>query len=67
MKISIPSLHLVGFKDRFLVRSMLLYSNFYDEKSTTIIGHGETHQVPSIKTNIYPAIKGWLTSKTKET
>eukprot|EP01036_Dinobryon_divergens_P026076 gene26076-34684_t len=59
-KISMPSLHLMGSADPFLSRSRLLRADFYEEASSTVLEHGEGHNIPSIRTNLYPAISQWL-------
>ena len=59
-KIDIPSLHLVGLADPYLSRSRLLFSEFYEPDKRTLLEHEETHNVPSIRTGLYPTIKDWV-------
>jgi hypothetical protein len=61
MKISIPSLHIMGLHDEYRPRSEEL-SDMYDDANDmrTIIVHEEGHNIPSIRTKLYPQITAWM-------
>ena len=57
--IQIPSLHLIGDEDPYKDRCHCLV-NYYAANKRTIITYPEGHNIPSIRTNIYPQILDWL-------
>lgn len=60
-KISIPSLHIMGKFDEYRRRSELLY-HMYDQTNDmrTVMIHEEGHNIPSIRTELYPLISSWI-------
>jgi hypothetical protein len=59
MPVSIPSLHLIGNEDRFKPYSERLLEH-YDPSQRKVLYHGEGHNIPSIRTELYPEIKAWI-------
>jgi len=59
-KITLPSLHLMGSADPYLSRSRQLRKDFYESTSSTVLEHDEGHNIPSIRTQLYPVISQWL-------
>lgn len=68
---SLPSMHIAGTADPFHSRSIELYTHFYSTSSTSddtstpsnsavLLEHPEAHNIPSIRTGLYPAIKEWI-------
>ena len=64
--IFLPSLHLMGKDDPFLRLSHLLKDACYDVELKTEMIHEEAHNIPSIRTGIYPQVKAWIERSTKE-
>jgi len=58
-KICFPSLHLYGSADP-LYESCKNLEKFYDENQRTSMEHNEGHNIPSIRTTLYPSIKTWI-------
>lgn len=59
--IDIPSLHIMGRADPLLPRSEQLLA-FYNSDKATVLYHSEGHNIPSIRTELYPVILTWLES-----
>jgi predicted esterase len=59
--LDIPSLHIIGRADPLLYRSERLLT-FYNPDKATILYHSEGHNIPSIRTQLYPTILMWLES-----
>jgi len=57
--LQIKSLHLMGLLDEVLERSKALKDMFAPELAT-VIEHAEGHNIPSIRTDTYHAIKKWV-------
>ncbi|RYH25293.1 hypothetical protein EON65_15665 [archaeon] len=57
LKLNIRSLHLIGQHDDFNIRSSELASWYEDN---TVIFFNENHNVPSVRTEIYPVVQDWL-------
>ena len=62
---SVPSLHLAGDADALLPSSLSLHGKFFPENST-LLRHSEGHNIPSIRTQLYPQIKTWIYSQTSK-
>jgi hypothetical protein len=59
VRLHTPSLHIIGQSDPYHPNSKIL-EQIYDEKSRTTLIHSEGHNIPSIKTDLYPTIKEWI-------
>lgn len=59
--LDIPSLHLIGTQDSLMPRSKKLLEHFREEKRT-VLYHNEGHNVPSMRTGLYPEIAAWIAS-----
>lgn len=59
--LDIPSLHIMGRADPLLSRSERLLT-FYNPDKATILYHSEGHNIPSMRTQLYPTILTWLES-----
>ena len=59
LQFAIPSLHIQGASDPFLSSSKKL-EEMYDPNTRTQMLHGEEHNIPSIRTELYPLIKSWV-------
>lgn len=59
--LAIPSLHLQGSIDPYVEYSKVL-AEMYLEAIRTVCVHGEGHNIPSIRTALYPDIHRWVTS-----
>lgn len=57
--LNIPSLHLIGTEDEHLPFCNLLVER-YDAGLRKILTYPEGHNIPSIRTNLYPTIKFWI-------
>ena len=57
--LSIPSLHIMGEKDSLISYSKEL-EGFYDKSSKSVMIHEEGHNVPSMRTELYPLIRSWI-------
>ena len=60
--IAVPSLHIMGEADPFLPESRKLQA-MYAVGTRTSLTHQETHNIPSLRTNLYPEINRWIASK----
>ncbi len=58
-KIAIPSLHVMGRADPLLAQSRALVQLF-DEDSRTLMEHEEGHNIPSLRSGLYPGITQWI-------
>ena len=56
----IPSLHIMGKADPFLPDSTVLRSLYADSPSKVIMTHEEGHNIPSVRTMLYPGIQNFL-------
>ncbi len=54
-----PSLHVMGKLDYVLPLSNQLASMYDPEKRSSII-HNEGHNIPTVRSNTYDAIKHWI-------
>jgi predicted esterase len=59
---SVPSLHIMGESDPFLPHSQKLEAVFGGKRTTMV--HSEGHNIPSIRTNLYPQIDQWINNNT---
>lgn len=61
MPLTIPSLHIIGSQDKLLYLSERL-KDMYDnnENQREILIHNEGHNIPSMRTNLYPLIRAWI-------
>lgn len=57
--IALPSLHITGAADPFLSRSTALEGLYRDEMRHAL-RHEEGHNIPSMRTELYPMINEWL-------
>lgn len=55
---SVPSLHIMGESDPFLPQSKKLEALFGGKRTTMV--HAEGHNIPSMRTNLYPQIDKWI-------
>jgi Serine hydrolase (FSH1) len=62
-----PSLHIMGQADPLLPESKVLKDLYVDSTSRIIMMHEEGHNVPSIRTNLYPAIQRFLVDQNSKT
>ena len=60
--VDIDSLHIYGTGDPAYEKSKILKEVYNNEKAV-VLEHNEGHNIPSINTNIYSFIKGWLYDK----
>jgi len=56
---STPSLHIHGLSDPLLAYSQRLY-DMYESPQKVLLQHGEGHNIPSLRTDLYGAINAWL-------
>lgn len=61
----IPSLHIMGEIDPLLPDSLILESLYSAVPERVTLTHAEGHNIPSIRTNIYPQIQKFLDSTAK--
>lgn len=57
--IDIPSLHLIGRGDHLKHRCERLIE-VYSASKRTVLYHDEGHNIPSIRTGLYPEIEAWI-------
>eukprot|EP01034_Spumella_vulgaris_P026153 gene26153-32688_t len=57
--INLRSLHIAGLSDPLLPRSRALIQ-LYSEHNRKVLEHSEGHNIPSMRTDLYPAIKQWI-------
>jgi hypothetical protein len=50
----------MGLVDPHLNRSRQLRRDFYESTSSTVLEYDEGHNIPSIRTQLYPVISQWL-------
>ena len=55
-----PSLHIMGQTDPLLHDSTVLKDLYADSSSRVIMMHEEGHNIPSIRTKLYPGIQRFL-------
>lgn len=56
---NIPSLHIIGTADPYEAYCLKLYEQ-YNRENRQLMRHEEGHNIPSIRTGLYPQIKAWL-------
>ena len=61
VKLAFPSLHIMGEIDPLLPDSLLLEELYADNTNRHTLKHSEGHNIPSIRTNLYPKIEDFLT------
>eukprot|EP01036_Dinobryon_divergens_P035239 gene35239-45633_t len=54
-----PSLHIHGLEDSRKPRSQRL-QEYFEPSTRIVLSHSEGHNVPSIRTKLYPVIKDWI-------
>ena len=59
--LAVPSLHIMGEADPFLPESRKLEA-MYAADARTSLTHQEKHNIPSVRTNLYPEIHRWIAS-----
>ena len=52
----------MGLADSYLPESRKLMS-YYNDDERMVLEHEEGHNIPSIRTGLYDAIKSWMYSK----
>mmetsp|Transcript_22062 Transcript_22062/g.37356 ORF Transcript_22062/g.37356 Transcript_22062/m.37356 type:complete len:246 (+) Transcript_22062:19-756(+) len=60
--LGVPTLHIMGANDPFIEQSRKL-TTFFDSHTSTLLNHGEGHNIPSLRTGLYPEIDAWLQSQ----
>lgn len=60
-----PSLHIMGTADPLLSRSNALL-RYYDSNHAQVLQHGEGHNIPSMRTGLYPSIKEWIDAQYRD-
>jgi hypothetical protein len=55
----LPSLHIMGCRDFVYTRSVDL-TNYYDASMRVVLEHGEGHNIPSMRSGLYPIISEWV-------
>ena len=65
-QLEISSLHLWGASDYILTRSVNLKSFCFSNGTSKSITFGEGHNIPSMRTGIYPSVKEWIYSALSE-
>ena len=55
-----PSLHIMGDIDPLLPESLVLRDLYANTKDRVVLTHDEGHNIPSIRTGIYPKIQAFL-------
>lgn len=63
--VDIDSLHIYGKSDPAYEKSKIL-EKIYNNQRSLVLEHDEGHNIPSINTNIYSAIKEWLYYKSSK-
>lgn len=63
LSIALPSLHLIGEQDSYQQRSRTLASWY---KDSTVMTFNEGHNIPSMRTGLYPAISSWLQAQSSK-
>lgn len=58
-----PSLHIMGSIDPLLPDSQLLHSLYSDTPKRETMVHEEGHNIPSMRTELYPKIQAFLTAQ----
>eukprot|EP01038_Epipyxis_sp_PR26KG_P009677 gene9677-13030_t len=61
-KLLIPNLHIIGRADPLLPLCQKLLG-YYDDSSRSELYHEEGHNIPSIRTGLYPSIRQWIKAK----
>jgi Serine hydrolase (FSH1) len=61
----IPSLHIMGQEDPLLPENLILESLYAAIPERVTLSHIEGHNIPSIRTNIYPQIQKFIESTEK--
>jgi hypothetical protein len=61
----VPSLHVMGQQDPLLPDSLILESLYAATPDRVTLSHIEGHNIPSIRTNIYPQIQKFIESTEK--
>jgi hypothetical protein len=57
--IGIPSLHLLGDIDPLRDECVRL-QDYYEPTARAVLEHDEGHNIPSMRTGLYPRISEWL-------
>ena len=55
----------MGEKDPYFNDSKSLSNRIYENDTKKVIIFNEGHNIPSIRTNIYPEVKEWIYSQSK--
>lgn len=58
-KISLPNLHIQGAEDPYFSSSKRLEA-FYESDKKLVMVHEEGHNIPTIRTELYPLINDWV-------
>ena len=57
--LTIPTLLIIGRADPYLKECNQLFER-YQESTREVIYHEEGHNIPSIRTELYPNFKAWI-------
>lgn len=61
---AVPSIHIMGRADPLLSHSRQL-ATMYRDADRILLEHDEGHNIPSIRTEIYPRVAEWIQDQMK--
>lgn len=61
--LEVASLHIMGARDPFRDYSLLLARDWYAEGRRQTVEHTEAHNIPSMRTGLYPMIRAWIAQR----